>query len=170
MLESADAADQLNAASTAPAAVVDAPPAVLESAAFPPLVRVLAVVMITGLLAFAIWSLPALRSTPWSAANLVVYAGAFLCIVWVGYWIVNSRIRLEGDVLTQTWLWTKREQASEVAQLKLVHWRWLESVMAPRLLVRRRNGAITWFNAADSRLLTGFAERVARRSLSQLKF
>ena len=139
--------------------------AVLESAAFPPLVRALALVMVVGLAAFAAWSLPALRSTPWSAANLIVYAGAFVCIGWVGYWIMMSRTRLEGEVLTQTWLWTKRERASEVAQLKLVHWRWLEQIMAPRLLVRRRNGAITWFNAADARLLTGFAERVAMRSL-----
>jgi hypothetical protein len=55
-----------------------------------------------------------------------------------------------------------------VAQLKLVHWRWLEQVMSPRLLVRRRNGAITWFHAADARLLTGFAERVAKRSMGTL--
>lgn len=142
------------------------PPAVLESAAFPPLVRALAVAIVLGLMAFGTWSLPALRSTTWSAANLMVYSAAFLCIGWVGYWIVRSRTRLEGDVLTQTWLWTKSERASEVAQLKLVHWRWLERIMAPRLLVRRRNGAITWFNAADARLLTGFAEQVARHSMS----
>ena len=141
-------------------------PVVLESAAYPPLVRALAVVMVLGVLGFGLWSVPALRTTDWSAANLTVYAGAFVCIVWVGYWILNSRTRLDGEVLTQTWLWTKREQAGEVAQLKLVHWRWLEQVMAPRLLVRRRNGAITWFHAADARLLIGFAERVAQRSLA----
>ena len=124
----------------------------------------MAVVMVVSLLSFAVWSVPALRTTDWSLGNMVIYGGAMLCIVWVGYWILMSRIRLEGDMLTQTWLWTKREQAAEVAQLKLVHWRWLEHVMAPRLLVRRRNGAITWFHAADARLLTGFAERVAQRS------
>ena len=138
---------------------------VLESPAYPPLVRAMAVVMVFSLFGFGIWSVPALRTTDWSMGNLVIYGGAMLCIAWVGYWIVMSRIRLEGEVLTQTWLWTKREQAFEVAQLKLVHWRWLEQVMAPRLLVRRRNGAITWFHSADARLLTGFAECVARRSL-----
>ena len=144
-------------------------PPTLESAAYPPLVRALAVLMVLGLLGFGLWSVPALRTTDWSTANLVVYGGAFMCIVWVGYWIVNSRTRLEGEVLTQTWLWTKREQAGEVAQLKLVHWDWLEQVMAPRLLVRRRNGAITWFHAADARLLTGFAERVAQRGLAPVR-
>ena len=147
------------------AAPAQAPP-VLESAAYPVLVRALAALMVLGLLGFGLWSLPALRSADWSAGNLAVYGASLLCIAWVGYWIVMSRIRLEGEVLTQTWLWTKREQAGEVAQLKLVHWRWLEQVMAPRLLVRRRNGAITWFHAADARLLTGFAERVAQRSLA----
>lgn len=140
-------------------------PLALESPAYPPLIRAMAVIMVLILLAFAVWSVPALRTTDWSLGNLVIYGGALLCIVWVGYWIFRSRIRLEGEVLTQTWLWTKREQAAEVAQLKLVHVRGLEQVMAPRLLVRRRNGAITWFYAADARLLTGFAERVAERGI-----
>ena len=140
-----------------------------ESAAFPPLLRGLALLLVFGLSAFAAWSYPALRTTQWSAANLAIYALAYLCIVWVGFWIFNSRTRLEGDELIQTWLWTKRERASDVTQLKLVHWKWLEQIMAPRLLVKRRNGAITWFNAADARLLTGFAERVARHAIAPTK-
>ena len=140
-----------------------------ESAAFPPLLRGLALLLVFGLSAFAAWSYPALRTTQWSAANLAIYALAYLCIVWVGYWIFNSRTRLEGDELIQTWLWTKRERASDVTQLKLVHWKWLEQIMAPRLLVKRRNGAITWFNAADARLLTGFAECVARHAIAPTK-
>lgn len=153
--------------SDAPLSGADAP-LVLESAAYPPLVRALAVAMVLGLLGFGLWSVPALRLVNWPLATWAVYGLALACIAWVGYWIFYSRIRLEGEVLTQTWLWTKREQAGEVAQLKLVHWRWLEQVMAPRLLVRRRNGAITWFHAADARLLTGFAERVAQRSMGTL--
>ncbi|MDO9360594.1 MAG: hypothetical protein Q7T70_16585 [Polaromonas sp.] len=141
---------------------------VLESAAYPALVRALAGLLVAGLTGFAIWSIPSLRSTEWSAASLWVYGLAFLCILWVGYWILMSRTRLEGDVLSQTWLWNKHEKADEVAQLKLVHWRWAEALMAPRLLVRRRNGAITWFHSADARLLTGFAQRVAQRSLTPL--
>ena len=140
-----------------------------ESAAFPPLLRGLALLLVFGLSAFAAWSYPALRTTQWSVANLAIYALAYLCIVWVGYWIFNSRTRLEGDELIQTWLWTKRERASNVTQLKLVHWEWLEQIMAPRLLVKRRNGAITWFNAADARLLTGFAECVARHAIAPTK-
>jgi hypothetical protein len=94
-----------------------------------------------------------------------VYGLAFVCIIWVGYWILRSRTRFDGEALTQTWLWTKHETAANIAQLKLVHWRWLQQIVAPRLLVRSRTGAITWFNAADARLLTAFAERVARQGL-----
>ena len=137
--------------------------AALESAAFPPLLRTLAVVIVVDLFAIALWSLPSLRETSWSTSSLVVFGLAGLCVVWVGYWIVYSRTRLEGDVLTQTWLWNKRESAANVAQLKLVHWPWVDRIIAPRLLVRRRNGAVTWFHSADARLLTGFAERVAAR-------
>ena len=137
----------------------------LESPAYPPLVRTLAVILVVDVVGFGLWSVPALHSADWYAGSLAVLALAMVCIVWVGYWILNSRTRLEGDLLTQTWLWTKREHAGEVAQLKLVHWRWLERVVAPRLLVRRRNGAITWVHSADARLLEGFAERVAALSI-----
>jgi hypothetical protein len=134
----------------------------LESPAYPPLVRILAVVLVVDLLAFGLWSLPALRSAEWSMPSLLLFGGAAACIVWVGYWIVYSRTRLEGDVLTQTWIWNRRADAAEVGQLKLVHWHLLDRIIAPRLLVRR-SGAVTWFHSADARLLTGFAERVAER-------
>ena len=138
----------------------DGTPAALESPAYPPLVRILAVVLVVDLIGFGLWSLPSLRTADWSAGSLVLFGGAGICIVWIGYWIVYSRTRLEGAVLTQTWIWTRRAHAAEVGQLKLVHWRLLERIIAPRLLVRR-SGAVTWFHSADARLLTGFAERVA---------
>ena len=137
----------------------------LESAAFPPLLRTLAVVLVVDLFAFALWSLPSLRTTAWSATSLAVFGVAGLCVVWVGYWIVYSRTRLEGDVLTQTWLWNKRVSAADVTQLKLVHIRMLERVIAPRLLVRRRYGGITWFHAYDPKVLVAFGQRVAQRAV-----
>lgn len=139
--------------------------AVLESAAFPPLARTLAVVLVVDLVALALWSLPSLRRADWSVAGLVVFGLAALCVLWVGYWIVYSRTRLDGEVLTQTWLWDKRVSVQDVAQLKLVHIRMLERVIAPRLLVRRRFGGITWFHACDAQVLIAFGERVALRTL-----
>jgi hypothetical protein len=137
----------------------------LESPAYPRLLRILAVVVVIDLIAFGAWSLPALRSAAWSTGGLALFALAGLCIAWMGCWIVCSRTRLAGDVLTQTWIWNKRVQASDVAQLKLVHLPWLDRIVAPRLLVRHRGGAITWIHSADARLLTAFAERVAQGAL-----
>ena len=139
-------------------------PVSLESPAYPRFARILAVVFVVDLIAFGLWSLPALSSESWTHGSIAMFALAAVCIAWMGYWIVSSRTRLEGDELTQTWLWTKRVRASEVAQLKLVHWPWLQRVIAPRLLVRRRNGAVGWFHSADARLLTEFAQRVAARN------
>lgn len=138
--------------------------AVLESPAYPRLLRVLAVVIVIDMIALGLWSLPSLRSTSWSTGSLLVLSLAAIGVVWMGYWIVYSRTRLEGNVLSQTWLWNRRAEAREVTQLKLVHWRPLQRIMAPRLLVRRRNGAIAWFHSADPRLLTAFSERVAREA------
>lgn len=132
-----------------------------ESAAFPPLLRTLAVVLVVDLFGFGIWSLPSLRTAQWTTSALVVMGIAALCVVWVGYWIVYSRTRLEGDELVQTWLWDKRVKAQDVAQLKLVHIRMLERLIAPRLLVRRRMGGITWFHAYDPQVLIAFGQRVA---------
>jgi hypothetical protein len=154
----------------------DAPPAaasaqdagasgqVLESPAYPPLLRVLSVVIVVDVIGFALWSLPALRSASWSASGFALLSLAGIGVLWMGCWIVCSRTRLEGDVLSQTWLWNRRAHARDVTQLKLVHWRPLERVIAPRLLVRRRNGAIAWFHSADARLLAAFSERVARQA------
>jgi len=135
--------------------------AALESPAFPPLLRTLAVVLVVDLFAFGIWSLPSLRTADWTTSALVVMGIAAVCVVWVGYWIVYSRTRLEDDVLVQTWLWDKRVSVQDVAQLKLVHIRMLERVIAPRLLVRRRMGGITWFHSSDPAVLIAFGERVA---------
>ena len=137
---------------------------VLESPAYPPLLRVLSVVIVVDVIGLALWSLPALRGTTWSAGSLALLSLAGIGVLWMGWWIVYSRTRLDGDVLSQTWLWNRRAHANEVTQLKLVHWRPLQKIIAPRLLVRRRNGAIAWFHSADPVLLTAFAERVAARA------
>jgi len=152
-----------NRAEEAPLTPGDAPVS-LESPAYPRFVRILAVIFVVDLIAFGLWSMRALSSESWTYGSIALFGLAAVCIAWMGYWIVNSRTRLEGDELTQTWLWTKHVRASEVAQLKLVHWPWLQSVIAPRLLVRRRNGAVGWFHSADARLLTEFAQRVAARN------
>lgn len=137
----------------------------LDSAAYPPLVRAMAVTIVAALAAFALWSAPALRGAQWSFASLSTYALAAVLIAWVGWWMVFSRTRYCDGVLTQTWLWDKRVNAGEVATFKIVHWPWLRAIVAPRMLVRKRNGSITWVHSADPRLLVAFGEAVVRQGM-----
>ena len=137
--------------------------ATIESPAFPRLSRWLAVALI-GLLALAaLRAAPALLNASWTSSSLLLMLGAALTIAWLGYWIVFSRTRLEGQTLVQTWIWTKRTRVDEVAQLKLVFVPGLVWLVAPRLLVRQRSGAVLWFQAADVGLLRAFGERVAEQ-------
>ncbi|MDT0140549.1 hypothetical protein [Acidovorax sp. PRC11] len=144
----------------------------IESAAFPPLVRLLAVVIVGGLAAFALWSLPALRGAQWTFPALATFGLAAVLIGWVGWWMVFSRTRFcysegggdgsGGGVIVQTWLWDKRVRAADVASFKIVHWPWFQAVIAPRILLRRKGGGITWVHAADAGLLVAFGESVVR--------
>lgn len=139
----------------------------IESAAFPPLVRLLAVVIVGGLAAFALWSLPALRGAQWTFPALATFGLAAVLIGWVGWWMVFSRTRFfssedGGGMIVQTWLWDKRVRAADVASFKIVHWPWFQAVIAPRILLRRKGGGITWVHAADAGLLVAFGESVVR--------
>lgn len=132
----------------------------LECPAYPPALRAMAVIITVGLAGLGLWSLPALRTVEWSASSLLTYGIAAALIVWVTWWMVVGRTRLQGDELTQTWLWDKRVHARDVTTFKLVHLQALAPIMAPRLMVRRRNGAISWFHASDAEVLKTFANRV----------
>lgn len=139
----------------------------LESAAFPPLVRALAVLIVASLAAFALWSVPALSEADWNFTALSTFALTAVVIGWVGWWMVFSRTRLDGDAVVQTWLWDKRVNASDVATFKIVHWPWVQAIVAPRMLVRRRGGGITWINSADPSLLVAFGHAVVRQGMVQ---
>jgi hypothetical protein len=146
----------------------------IESAAFPPLVRLLAFVIVGGLAAFALWSLPALRGAQWTFPALATFGLAAVLIGWVGWWMVFSRTRFSssednedgGGVILQTWLWDKRVRAADVASFKIVHWPWFQAVIAPRILLRRKGGGITWVHAADAGLLVAFGQAVVRMGCS----
>ncbi|QIL81242.1 hypothetical protein G7047_15995 [Diaphorobacter sp. HDW4A] len=134
----------------------------LESKAFPPLVRLLAVVIVAALAAFAFLSIPALRDAHWDFTSLSTYALASVVIAWVGWWMVFSHTHYTDGAITQTWLWDKRVEAREVATFKIVHWPWLQFIISPRMLVRRRNGSMVWINSADPHLLVAFGQSVVR--------
>ena len=46
---------------------------VIDSPAFPRLLHILALVLVFVVVAFGVWSLPAIRSTTWAAASVWVF-------------------------------------------------------------------------------------------------
>ena len=137
-----------------------------ESPAFPRIARVLVLVLLVDLVLMGLWVSPRLLGADWSASSALLFVSAALLVLWMGIWILRSRTRLEDDVLIQTWLWDKRIRVVEVASLKLVYIPWLQRWIAPRLLVRRRGGGVTWFNSADPQILLEFVAKVAQRDLT----
>lgn len=137
----------------------------MTSPAYPRSVRTLTVVLLLDLLVLGLWSWPTLREISWSTGSLLLWGLAFISVYWVGWWILYSRTKLRGLELTQTWIWNKRVTVSEASQLKLVYWPGLQKILAPRLLVRKRNGGVLWIHSADPHLLKTFCERVAQQTL-----
>ena len=141
--------------------------AVLECAAFPHLLRRLAVVIMVALVIGVLAASLQLQRVAWTLTSLLLFGLAWVYIAWVGYWILRSRTRLVGDEIVQTWLWTKRAKAADVATMRLVHWPWADALMAPRMLVRQRGGAIQWFQAEDAQLLRSFMALVVERQTTK---
>jgi hypothetical protein len=110
-----------------------------------------------------------LGGVSWNRMGVAVFAIAAIAIVWMGYWILRSRTRLDGETLHQTWLWDKRATVDEVAQMRMVHWPLMAWIIAPRLFVRLRNGAMLWFQASDAALLASFAKQVGARHVERLR-
>jgi len=54
-----------------------------------------------------------------------------------------------------------------VATFKIVHWPWLQGLVAPRMLVRRRNGSIAWMHSADPRLLVAVVQQGMQPAAAQ---
>lgn len=140
-----------------------------ESPAFPRAARMLAVILLADLVLLGLWLSPRLVRVEWSWPGLLLFVAATLMVLWMGIWIVRSHTRLQDGELSQTWLWTKRARVADVASLKLVHIPWLQRLVAPRLLVRRRGGGVTWFHSADPQLLKEFAALVAAQHLPPQK-
>lgn len=156
-----DAAHDAVTSHAAPTALLS-----MESAAFPPLVRALAVLIVASLAALAAWSLPTLSEADWNFTALSTFGLAAVVIGWVGWWMVFSRTRLVGDTVVQTWLWDKEVHAADVATFKIVHWPWVQAIIAPRMLLRRRGGSITWIHSADPALLVAFGHAVVRQGMA----
>lgn len=136
---------------------VDAVPAV-EGPAFGRTAKGLASLVMLVLLAAA-WRAadgPALAQA--SGGVKALLGGTLAMMLWLYVWILRSRTRLVDGVISQTWLWNKRAETEAVVNAKFVYVPGLAWLIAPRLIVRTRDGIVTQFHAADPAVLAAFAQ------------
>jgi hypothetical protein len=96
------------------------------------------------------------------AVSILSWFLAALAMMGYTWWcIVRSVTRLDGQALTQTWVWNKKMELRELAYGKLIRVRGLEWLVAPRLYLRTLTGKFAVFYAADPRMIAAF-ERLVR--------
>ena len=96
------------------------------------------------------------------AVSILTWFLAALALMGYTWWcIVRSVMRIDGEALTQTWVWNKKMELRELAFGKLIRVRGLEWLVAPRLYVRTLTGKFTVFYAADPRMIREFERLVA---------
>ncbi|MDQ7744936.1 hypothetical protein [Hydrogenophaga pseudoflava] len=120
---------------------------------FPRTMQWLATAAMAGLLYCAWGAREALAGM--SLASELRWLGALAVgvVVWNYLLILFSTTAIDGDHLSQGWLWRTSIPLRDIAQVKLLRWRPLDALVAPRLVVRTRSLGQLSFHAADPAVL-----------------
>lgn len=136
-----------------PDAGIDVP---VEGPSFPLTLKWAASAMVALLLLMAADHLPALlaQDLPWTAWAMITALAALVGASYAA--ILKSRTAVDGQAIDQRGLWRRRVALADIVQVKLIHWRGWEWLLAPRLVVRARGFGVTTFHAADPQVLARF--------------
>ena len=100
-----------------------------------------------------------------SSNGSLIFFASFSVVAYIYYWILVSRTRIDGAVISQTWYVHKSVKIHDITQIKFIVIPHLEWLIAPRLVVRVKSRGSYIFHAADPQLLAAFA----RISLSEIR-
>ncbi len=128
-----------------------------EGAAFPPLVKALATLLMLALLVWGARAGNDIEAVNWSAGALGFLSVVAVMILVCYFWILRSRTTITPTHIRQTWVWPKEVALADVAHVKLVAIPGLDWLIAPRVIVRARGRGVLVFHAADRALLQAFA-------------
>jgi hypothetical protein len=134
-----------------------APEPRIEGAAFTPLVKALASLLMAGLILYGIRAFDAFIADrqSWSLILfLALLAGLSGYCFW---WMLISRTTVTATHLRQTWWSEKRVAITDITQTKLILVPGLTWLIAPRLVVRTRAAGSVVFHAAEPPLIAAFA-------------
>jgi len=132
----------------------------VEGPAFPLTVRLLATVMVAGMVGWGLGASDELGAAAWSPTAAIVVIGSFMLVLWCLVWMWRSRTRVDAQGIHQSWIWDKQVRWDQIAQARLVGVPKLEWLITPRLVVRPRGGGVQVFHSADRRVLEVFATYV----------
>ena len=131
-------------------------PEVIEGPAFTLAVKLLASVLVIALALYGIGALSSLRTAQWSWPALLLMAVALLSVLLCYLWMLRSRTSISPTHIRQTWITDKQIALADITQIKLIYFRRLAWLIAPRLVVRSRLPGSIVFHAADKRVLEAF--------------
>lgn len=129
--------------------------------AFPLAVRLLASVLVAGLLYGALDSRAQLLGVDWNGWTATVVGLAMLMAVWSLVWMWCSRTGVDAQGIHQTWIRDRHVAWQDISQARLIAIPFLEGLVTPRLVVRPRGGGTMVFHSADPQVLRVFAAYVA---------
>lgn len=131
------------------------PPALnsVEGRSFPRSTQVLATVAVVALLASAWKARSALAAMTLPSEVLLLAGLAAVVVVWGYLNILFSTTRVTNDTISQGWLWRTNVPLRDIAQVKLLRFKPLDFLVAPRLVVRAGALGNTTFHVADPAVL-----------------
>ena len=129
----------------------------IDGPAFPKLVKLLGG-LIVGTLLFWFRSVQGSGNFVNVSSNgSLIFFASFSLVAYIYYWILVSRTRIDGAVISQTWYVHKSVRIHDITQIKFIVIPHLEWLIAPRLVVRVKSRGSYIFHAADPQLLAAFA-------------
>ena len=125
----------------------------VEGRSFPRAIQVLATLALIAMLLSA-WRARAALATMTLPSEVLLLAGlAAVVVLWSYLNILFSTTRISNDAISQGWLWRTSVQLRDIAQVKLLRFKPLDFLVAPRLVVRAGGLGNTTFHMADPAVL-----------------
>lgn len=129
----------------------------VEGAAFSRTAKGLALALCAAVLFAAVRHAGAPEIAQASLAVKGALLGAIALMLLFAGWILRSRTGVAEGRIHQSWWWQREATLDSVVNAKFVYVPYLAWLVAPRLIVRTREGRIVQFNAADPAVLSAFA-------------
>jgi hypothetical protein len=133
------------------------PEPAVEGAAFTPLVKGTATVVVAGMALYGLRSVEAHGASPGNGSVWLFLGLLSLMVLYGFWWMLISRTRVTSTHLHQTWWSDKRVAIADITQTKLILVPGLTWLISPRLVVRTHRGGSTVFHAAEPAVIAAFA-------------